>query len=70
MKAVAAWIVFGTLLLAAPFASAAEPQSRSEAVSGGVSWQALSDDQRKLLANFESRWDQLPLARQNALANG
>ena len=34
----------------------------------GVRWQDLSEDQRKVLADFETRWDQLPLARQEALA--
>ena len=32
--------------------------------SVGVKWESLTDTQREVLARFQDRWDQLPLARQ------
>ena len=65
MKVVTVLCIYGLLLLAAPLAGAAEPQS-----APAVSWSSLSAEQRQVLADFESRWAQLPPQRQRSLARG
>ena len=65
MKVLSVLCICGLLLLAAPLAGAAEPQS-----APAVSWNSLSAEQRQLLADFESRWSQLPPQRQRSLARG
>jgi hypothetical protein len=64
MKVVSVLCICG-LLLVAPLAGAAEPQS-----APAVSWDSLSAEQRQLLADFESRWSRLPPQRQRSLARG
>ena len=53
--------------LAASGAQAAE-QPRAAGPAAGMPWAQLSEDQRTLLSDLQSRWGQLPPERQSRLA--
>jgi hypothetical protein len=71
MRLVAALLSLWLGLAVGPTARAAEPPSagaRAGTPAAGVPWAQLSDDQRKLLSDLESRWGQMPPERQKRLA--
>jgi len=65
-------LLFVVLLSGAPLLAAediSEPPAASMP-SAGVPWSSLDSGQRQLLAQFESRWSELPPQRQFALSRG
>jgi hypothetical protein len=61
----ALWLLLAVWLATLPQASA---QSGEQAVQP-VPWSALNSEQQRLLARFETNWQQFPAGRQQALAS-
>ena len=65
-------LLFMLLLSGAPVLAADDTAAAATAAapSAGVPWSSLDSQQRQLLAQFESRWGDLPPQRQFALSRG
>ena len=70
MKSFIAASIVAIALGGSAFAAAPAGTPPAGVPAGGVAWSSLSREQKRLLEQFQSNWDQLPAQRRFALARG